>query len=138
MLIWLLRKFNYVRELEAECQRLHDELLKALTGETTLRSLRMEDGGYTAEIGTKMVTHMAASFLAILDDKGDPATNYCEMTLHDEVGRVVIVTIQRGECKTPHSLRREAESKLAIANARIAELIDAKALDRNPSQPAEA
>lgn len=69
------------------------------------------------DVSSGMIPCMAEYLAQML--QGDPArpdaslANYVEMTLyHPEVGELVL-TLQRASGKTPHQLRREAESRLA-------------------------
>jgi len=70
--------------------------------------------------------HLAAASLEIMQasfDQFPDAKNYLEQRCYDhKTHKAYVMTFQRVEGQTAHELRQEAERKLAIAEARIAEL----------------
>lgn len=63
------------------------------------------------------VRHLALSLRRSLG----PAPNYVEMSMHDADGQM-IVTVQRCEGKTPHTLQKEAEQQRDAARAEVVRL----------------
>jgi hypothetical protein len=107
LVLWFLRRFRYVRELE----RVERQHIEYVAGETTIEDITIDNGAITLYASTRMVHVMAAQMAAVLD--GHDAENYVEMQMQHEDGRRFAVTVQRCEGKTPHEKRLEAESKLA-------------------------
>ena len=106
LVLWFLRKFRYVRELE----RIEQQHVEYVAGQTTISDIAIENNAITLEASTKMVHIMAAQMATVLD--GHDAENYVEMQMQHEDGRRFAVTVQRCEGKTPHEKRVEAESQL--------------------------
>jgi hypothetical protein len=119
MLYRILRWFRYVRELESECDRLEDQLTKALAGEITLESLVARNGGMTAKFRTQVATIMAEAFHGIL--KEYDAENYVEMAYTTKDGEKGTVRVQRCNGKTPDELKQAAEQRLATLAAMTAD-----------------
>jgi hypothetical protein len=96
--------------------------------EPRVTAMEIQNGEIDVSIKSKeLVEIMASIFETYLDQIG--AENYGEIQgethanqLTVDVGRPILVTIQRRDGKTPHTLRREAEAEVARLQAEIAEL----------------
>lgn len=106
IILWLLRRFTYVRDLERTKQDYSDYLL----GKTTIKDIAIRNGSMTMEVSTEMIQVFAEQIAAFLD--GHAAENYVEVQLNHEDGRRFAVIVQRCEGKTPHEKRVEAENEL--------------------------
>lgn len=106
IVLWFLRRFRYVRDLE----RAADQHAEYISGKATIEDLAIRNGALTLTVSTEMVHVMAAQMAAVLD--GNNAENYVEMQMNHKDGRRFAVIVQRCEGKTPHQKRIEAENEL--------------------------
>jgi hypothetical protein len=121
MLKWLGEWFNgdYIREIEAELARMTDERNRALCGELTLNTLVAGNGGFSAELGTKMAGVLATCFEKVLDELG--GENYVELVFENAEGEKIVITVLKPKGKTPHQLKIEAEAERDLALAEESE-----------------
>lgn len=99
-------------ERDSAAQRV-DELAEILSGKTTLESLQISKGGFSAVLGTEMASFMASCFIGLLDERR--AENYIEVNLRTRDGKELSCTIRRENGKTVG----QVNSELKLENARL-------------------
>lgn len=100
----ILSKFEYVKELEAECKRLR-------LGDFTIESIHYTNGVLNASFKTQITTILAEFGYAMLKDY-PTANNYIEIGIdHESEPFSCSILIQRHDGLSPHQLRLKAEQE---------------------------
>lgn len=113
----------HIEQMEAENARIrarNDELSTMMEGRfSDLRLVRFENGEVTFE--GPMIPMIAEGMAQMLKPTPDaPAANYTETRMvHNTLGELVM-TIQRVSGQTPHVLRKAADRRAQVAEARLA------------------
>ncbi len=109
MIVWLLRKFSYVRGLESDLQKSQKQFTDYVSGNTNLHSIAMENGRLSMTASCEVAGEIAEQMMVVLDEA--KAINYVEL-LFKSSGCVddIPVYIMRPGGKTPHQMRLEAEA----------------------------
>ena len=115
-----------LKAAEARCKALETALADRVVSQTMLTNLAMQDGSLYATIEGGAAGLLAAGFAELLHQHPE-ATNYLEMSFQVG-GKPVIVTVQKGDRPTPHTLRREAEGKREALLALVTRFIQLCAL----------
>jgi len=104
--IWLLRRSSYVRHMEEVADRAQDLIM----GKITIDEMIVRNGEMSMSVATEMAQVWAMMAAKMLDDM--EAANCIEMKLNSKDGRAYLMTLQRGDGKSPMDLLHEAEEKL--------------------------
>ena len=108
--------------LRAEVERLTEINAALMDKETDLRSLRIDNGEAVMEVGGRLISLISYPLARMLDLDGESLANYIEIAMHDEKIGAMVLTLQRKSGKTPHELRREAESENVQLRQELQEL----------------
>ena len=85
-----------------------------VAGRASLKDIAVRNGALNASVETEIGPVIASLVITMLGD----ADNYVEMRVRDpQTLKEYVVTALRGEGKTPHELRREAEARVAALTA---------------------
>ena len=85
-----------------------------VAGRASLKDIAVRNGALNASVETEIGPVIASLVITMLGD----ADNYVEMRVRDpQTLKEYVVTALRGEGKTPHELRREAEACVAALTA---------------------
>lgn len=99
---------------QAEIARLNEIVRAGIEESVGKAPCSFVDGGIQVEHWA--IRAMVASFARSVGD----AVNYIEVTVHDAEGQAFVVNVRKGNGKTDHQCRREAEAEIA----RLRELLE--------------
>jgi hypothetical protein len=102
---------THARHLERDLETSRRQHSEYVSGQITIEEIIIENGGFTAALGTEMAHCMAEAFYTLLKER--EAVNYveCQFTRRDCADRIS-VTVAYAHGKTPHELRVDAETRV--------------------------
>jgi hypothetical protein len=118
----IVRLIPYVRELEADNDRIRKDFGDLSANRTTLYEIAVRNGCLTAELGSEAARLIAEKFGMLLREHG--AENYLEMQFHSPKvpGETLCLTLKWEAGKTPHQKRIEAERERDELKRRLSAL----------------
>ena len=102
------------KEAEGMARKAVEDFGDLVAGRASLKDIAVRNGALNASVETEIGPVIASLVITMLGD----ADNYVEMRVRDpQTLKEYVVTALRGEGKTPHELRREAEARVAALTA---------------------
>lgn len=106
-------------EVRGENEKLRKDHGEYVLGKATLMDLAVRNGSLTASMGTEMAHIWAEQFHSVLEST--KAENYVECMFNTKDGKMITVTVQRHEKKTPHQFRMELETTVETLRQQLKE-----------------
>lgn len=106
-------------EVRGENEKLRKDHGEYVLGKATLMDLAVRNGSLTASMGTEMAHIWAEQFHSVLEST--KAENYVECMFNTKDGKIITVTVQRHEKKTPHQFRMELETTVETLRQQLKE-----------------